>query len=94
MFLPCLARMAPLGYPADLAWDGSSWEARRDIKGWLSGQLPRGRSYKPTVDQLAMTRSIDFTELRSAQVPCFGSLERGLGFLAHNIGQQGRVYPS
>ncbi|RLB87542.1 MAG: hypothetical protein DRH50_16670 [Deltaproteobacteria bacterium] len=87
LFLPCLERM---DFPP---WDGGSWEARRGIKEWLSNQLPRGRSYKPTVDQLFMARQLDFEMLRAADVPCFGSLERALVFLRDNIGTSGTVYP-
>jgi hypothetical protein len=78
-----------MGYPA---WDRDSWEARRGIKEWLSAQLPRGRAYKPTVNQEAMTREIDFSVLREAEVPCFGSLERALGFLHDNMETTGAVY--
>jgi hypothetical protein len=87
LFLPCLEQM---GFSS---WDRNPWEARRGIKEWLSGQLPRGRSYKPTVQQLSMTQQIDFSLLRSADVPCFGSLERGLVFLSDHLAQPGRVYP-
>ena len=87
LFLPCLPQM---GFPL---WDRDSWEARRGIKEWLSGQLPRGRSYKPTVDQLPMTQQIDFQILRGANVPSFGSLERALGFLAVNLDVAGSAYP-
>ncbi len=87
LFLPCLPQM---GFPA---WDGETWEARRGIKEWLSGQLPRGRSYKPTVDQLSMTRQIDLPILREAGVPSFGTLERAIGFLATHLHQPGAVYP-
>ena len=87
LFLPCLERM---GFPP---WDRSSWEARRGIKEWLSGQLPRGRSYKPTVDQLSMTMQLDFELLRAANVPCFGTLERALIFFRDNLGASGNVYP-
>ncbi|WP_461393251.1 hypothetical protein [Deferrisoma sp.] len=87
LFLPCLEYM---GFPA---WDRESWEARRGIKEWLSKQLPPGRRYKPTVDQLPFTQRIDFDIVRRAGVPCFGSLERGLRFLAEHRGQGGAVYP-
>ncbi len=72
LFLPCLERM---GFPP---WDRDSWEGRRGIKEWLSSRLPRGQAYKPTVNQLPMTRKIDIEMLRDADVPSFGSLERGL----------------
>jgi hypothetical protein len=87
LFLPCLSQM---GFPV---WDRDSWEARRGIKEWLSGKLPKGRSYKPTVNQLTMTRQIDLSLLRAADVPCFGSLERGLAFLSSHIAHPGCVYP-
>ncbi|WP_417915844.1 hypothetical protein [Candidatus Electronema sp. JC] len=87
LFLPCLSKM---GFPA---WDKDSWEAHRGIKEWLSAQLPKGRAYKPSVSQLAMTQKIDLDMLRAADVPCFGSLERGLAFLAAHLAQPGLVYP-
>lgn len=87
LFLPCLDRM---GIPP---WDKGSWEARRGIKEWLSAQLPKGRAYKPTVNQLAMTRQIELQILREANVPCFGSLERALIFLRNNLNAIGSVYP-
>ena len=88
LFLPCLEKM---NLPA---WDRESWEARRGVKEWLSGQMPPGRLYKPTVDQLPMTRQIDLGVLRAADVPCFGSLERGLEFLKRNGDTCGCVYPA
>lgn len=42
--------------------------------------------YKPTLDQLPLTRLLDFDLLRERQIPCFGTLERALVFLAQNIG--------
>jgi hypothetical protein len=57
----------------------------------LSAQFPPNRSYKPTLDQLPLTRLIDFTALRAADLPCFGTLERALVFLAQ--GSAGAVYP-
>ncbi len=87
LFLPCLGLME---LPP---WDGASWETRRGIKEWLSNKLPKGRSYKPTVDQLPMTQCIDFQMLREGRVPCFGSLERALLFLSDHLGYPGHVYP-
>jgi len=87
LFLPCLENM---GFPQ---WDRDSWEQRRGIKEWLSSRLPRGQAYKPTVNQLPMTRKIDFDMLRKANVPCFGSLERALQFLFDHAGETGAVYP-
>lgn len=103
LFLPCIERMA--GKPI-VGADGISrpglregsrylgdWEARRGVKEWISNQFPPGRSYKPTLDQLPLTRMIDIDTLRAADVPCFGSLERALRFLAASFGRTG-VYPT
>ncbi len=102
LFLPCLDRMAgqPIkgtdgqerpGLLPDTRYDGD-WEKKRDVKGWLSAHFPEGRSYKPTLDQLPLTRLIDIPALRAANVPCFGTLERALAFLATSFGAEG-VYP-
>lgn len=70
------------------------WEAHRGVKEWLSRHFPRGVSYKPTLDQLPMTRMLDLDVVRAAGVPCFGTLERALGFLAASIDAGTRdVYP-
>jgi len=98
VFLPCLDYMAGKlldgrpGLDAGTVWDGASWEARRGVKEWLSRHFPRNRSYKPTLDQLPMTRMVDFDRLRHAGVPCFGTLERAVTFLdrSRNVGD---VYP-
>lgn len=34
-------------------------ETRRDAKGWLSNQMPKGKVYRETVDQIALTQKID-----------------------------------
>lgn len=103
LFLPCIDLMAgrPLrtgsierpGLVAGTTFDGDP-ESIRGVKEWLSKRFPRGTSYKPTTDQLQLTRMIDFDRLRAAQLPCFGTLERALRFLAENLGSPGRVYPS
>jgi hypothetical protein len=100
LFLPCVARMAgkplgsgPVARPGlrlGTRWEGP-WEARRGIKEWLSAQFPPNRSYKPTLDQLPLTRLIDLPTLRQAELACFGSLERALVSLAE--GAVGEVYP-
>lgn len=100
LFLPCLPQMSgkkigdgPQARPGLLpgtAWTGS-WESRRGIKEWLSAHFPPGRSYKPTLDQLPLTRFLDFAALHTADLPCFGSLTRALAFLAE--GPTGGVYP-
>lgn len=102
LFLPCVAQMAgrPIvgadgqarpGLVAGSRYDGD-WEAKRGVKEWLSERFPRGVRYKPSLDQLPMTRMIDVPTLRAAEVPCFGSLERALRFLAASFGEGG-VYP-
>lgn len=100
LFLPCLDRMVgkPLGtggatHPGltpGTQWQGP-WEARRGIKEWLSAHFPPKRSYKPTLDQLPLTRLVDFPTLRESGLPCFGTLERALTFLARGVA--GEVYP-
>ena len=96
LFLPCLGRMSVAradGRPGLLpgsVWSGP-WEAKRGIKERLSAMMPRGQSYKPSVDQLAFTQMIDLAELAAAEVPCFGTLERAVAFLA--IAGPGEVYP-
>ena len=80
--------------------EGTSFEgapqAVRGVKEWLTRHMPGGRAYKPTIDQLPLTRMIDFAAIRQASppLPCFGSLERSLQFLAAQVrvGATG-VYP-
>lgn len=93
LFLPCLHRLDAIGFPPGLRWDGEHWESRRGIKEWLSRQLPPGRTYKPTVQQLEITRRLDFDALATAGVPSFGSLQRALRFLDENWERPGRIYP-
>jgi hypothetical protein len=100
LFLPCLDHMAGKALGTGVAarpglrpgtrWEGA-WESRRGIKEWLSAHFPPNRSYKPTLDQLPLTRMIDFAALREANLPCFGTLERALSFLGE--GGAGEVYP-
>jgi hypothetical protein len=100
LFLPCLTLMAGQaidgrrGLEPGTEWDGASWVAHRGVKEWLTSHFPPGRSYKPTLDQLPLTRMIDHPTLRSARVPCFGTLERALVFLneRHRTTTPG-VYP-
>lgn len=100
LFLPCLHRMAGKklgtggsarpGLTPGTRWEGP-WESRRGIKEWLSAHFPPNRSYKPTLDQLPLTRYLDFPTLRQSELPCFGTLERALTFLNGEI--SGAVYP-
>jgi len=90
LFLPCIGQMAGRlldgdrpGIAAGTVWDGMTWECRRGIKEWLSLQYPPGRQYKPTVDQLSLTRMIDLDALSVSDVPSFGTLERTVRFLIH-----------
>jgi len=98
LFLPCVEQMAgqKLGERGGLTpgtrWEGD-WESRRGVKEWLTEHMPRNRSYKPTLDQLPLTRMIDLPTLRNAGVPCFGTLERALAFLATRQ-DPGCVYPA
>ena len=39
-------------------------ETIRDAKGWLTGQMPRGRSYRETLDQTALTKGFDLEGAR------------------------------
>jgi hypothetical protein len=101
-FLPCLHLMAgrPLvddrgierpGIVAGSRYDGDP-EAPRDVKGILTRSFPKGRTYKPTLDQLPLTRLIDFAVLRGSGMPSFGTLERALRFLSERRGANA-VYP-
>jgi hypothetical protein len=102
LFLPCIDLMAGReldGYGSrrpgllpGTRFTGDP-QAIRGVKEWLSKHFPRGSSYKPTLDQLPLTRMLDFRRLRSASLPCFGSLERALRFLGEHTGTSGQVYP-
>ena len=99
-FLPCLPTMA--GRPvrddrgvvrttvvenAEFRGDPQSV---RGVKELMRSFLTRG--YKPTLDQLPLTRMIDFDVLRASRLPCFGTLENALRFLARTRGHAG-TYP-
>lgn len=49
-------------------------ESIRDAKGWISRQMPPGHSYRPTLDQAALTAVIDLAAARAA--PSFDKLWR------------------
>lgn len=102
LFLPCVDLIAgrPIvgpdgrerpGLLPETRFDGE-WESVRGVKEWLRNHFPPGRAYKPTMDQLPMTRMLDLDRVRSANVPSFGTLERALGFLADHVAEPG-VYP-
>ena len=105
-FLPCISRMAGRkllspegierpGLLPDSIFSGDP-ESLRGVKEWLSKHMQPGRAYKPTLDQLALARLVDFQMLREADppLPCFGSLERAVRFL-QNQEHSGKseVYP-
>jgi len=81
------------GFPPDTRYSDDP-QATRGVKEWLSKQLPSGRAYKPALDQLPLTRLLAFDLLRQTELPCFGTLERSLRFLATNMGKGGGVYPA
>jgi hypothetical protein len=96
-FLPCISKLAGCtlqgphgieraGLVLGTTFSGNA-ENIRGVKEWLSEHMLPGRAYKPTVDQLPLTRMIDLSVLRSSDppLPCFGSLERALKFLAQQI---------
>lgn len=101
-FLPCLSQLAgqPLVDPAGNQRPGLQPEAHfagdpeavRDVKGLLSQHYGGGRSYKPTLDQLSLTRLIDLKTLRESGMASVGTLERALRFLSTS--QSSGVYPA
>ena len=103
LFLPCIDVMAGRdldgiagtrpGLRADATFEGDDYEGVRGVKEWLTRQMPRGRSYKPTIDQLLFTRMVDFDIVRRKRLPWFDSLNRALQFLANHLGEIGAVYP-
>ncbi len=105
-FLPCLSRMAgrklvsPQGIERpgllpDSTFTGDP-ESLRGVKEWLSRHMAPRRAYKPTLDQLALARWVDFRLLRECDppLPCFGSLERAVQFLHRQMRlRSAAVYP-
>lgn len=80
--------------PAGTVYPGTP-EDKRGVKEWLSKRLTDGRQYKPSIDQLPLTRGLDLSVLRGYKplLFCFGTLERALCFLAAHRGQPGAAYP-
>jgi hypothetical protein len=77
------------GIRADSRFEGN-FEDVRGVKEWLSERFSPGKSYKPSLDQLPLTRLVDFEIVRRSGLACFGTLERALRFIASNrVG----VYP-
>jgi hypothetical protein len=58
-FLASLETIAGhVGIPAGTRFEGNV-ENKRGAKEWLSGQMPKGRTYKETLDQASMTDLLD-----------------------------------
>lgn len=100
-FLPCVHLMAGRmlkdergierpGVTAGTTYEGDP-EAIRGVKEWLTKHFPPGRVYKPALDQLLLTRMLDFPTLRASRMPSFLTLENALRFL--NSAGPGEVYP-
>jgi hypothetical protein len=62
--------------PADARFEGDV-EKIRDAKGWLSSQMPRGRTYKGTLNQASMTDLLD-PDLVRPQSRSFRRLEHAI----------------
>ena len=102
LFLPCIHLMAgreinyefglgKIRLSEDAHFEGNP-EAHRDAKGILSRFYPGNKIYKPSLDQLPLTRLIDFNVLRETNLPCFETLERCLINISNNQGTT-FVYP-
>ena len=102
LFLPCLRIFAGREIKYDFGegkirihpkanFEGD-FERNRDAKGIMSQFFPPGKSYKPSLDQLPLTRLINFEILRQSELACFGTLERCLNHLANNQ-ENPTVYP-
>lgn len=102
LFLPCIEQMAGRsfegpggarpGLRADARFAGD-FEALRGVKEWLTHHMTQRKRYKPAVDQLPLTRMVDFDVVRQKGLPWFGSLERALTFLGEHLGEGGAAYP-
>ncbi len=109
LFLPCIEQMAgrPFkgaggqsrpGLRADARFKGD-FESMRGVKEWLSEHMSGNehmrhkQRYKPSVDQLVLTRMVDFKVVREKGLAWFGTLERALRFLAENLESPGQTYP-
>lgn len=81
------------GIRRDAAFHGDADQGPRGAKEWLRDQMPNRVSYKPTTDQLAMTRLLDLEGKRLNELSSFRRLRRSLRFLAENQTVPGSVYP-
>lgn len=73
------------GLPAQLAAPADP-ENVRGAKEWLTSKMPQGQRYKPTVDQLALTKLFDLDQARRAD--SFDKLYRDVGRLLQEAGGQ------
>ena len=60
------------------------YEGVRGVKEWLSRHFPPGRSYKPTLDQLPLTRMIDFARSPSVGIALVWNLGECPALHRHN----------
>jgi hypothetical protein len=81
------------GIVAGAAFHGDPDQAPRGAKGWLTQNMPPGVAYKPSTDQLALTRMLQLDDERLNALPSFRRLRRALRFLAAHAGCPGAVYP-
>lgn len=81
------------GIEVGAAFHGDPDQAPRGAKEWLTDHMPRRVSYKPTTDQLAMTRLLDLDSPRLNELSSFRRLRRALRFLAENQTVPRSVYP-
>ena len=81
------------GVVTSAAFHANPDDGPRGAKEWLTRNMPPGVAYKPTTDQLAMTRMLRLDDDRLNQLPSFVRLRRGLRFLSENMSVAGAVYP-
>jgi hypothetical protein len=81
------------GLPAGAIFPGDP-EAKRGAKEWLGQQL--GRKYVESIDQEALTRTLDLTDSRLGELSSFRRLCSALRFLEKHAGStaSGKVYPN
>lgn len=81
------------GVLAGAAFHGDPDQGPRGAKEWLTRNMLAGVAYKPTADQLAMTRLLDPAHPKLNNLASFRRMRRALAFLASNLGRAGAVYP-
>lgn len=93
-FLASLATITGnYGLPAGLTYSGAI-EARRDVKGWFTQQMPSGQIYKETTHQVRFTHLLD-PALAAASSRSFQRLENAVNQIlaAAGGGVRGVVTP-